>query len=238
VVAGPLAVGAAALFLLILVERSSASPMLDLRLFRSRQFSAANAATFLIYTGLGGTFFMLPMELQLRLGYSPLASGAALLPVTAVMLLLSATMGRLSERIGPRLPMTVGPLLCAAGLWRLAGIGAGGSYAAAVLPPLLLFSLGLATTVAPLTATVLAAAPTGREGIASAINNCVARTGGLIAVAVLPAASGMAASSALSGDAFDAGFRRGLVLAAWLCVAGAGAAWAGVRTPVTAAASG
>jgi EmrB/QacA subfamily drug resistance transporter len=227
------ALGAGSLLALLLVEHRSPHPMIDVRLFRSRQWSGANLETFVLYAALGGAFFLLPIELQLRLGYSPLGAGVSMLPVTLVMLLLSARMGRLSQRVGPRAPMTVGPLLCGGGLWLLSGIGAGGGYFASVLPPLLLFSLGLAVTVAPLTATVLAAAIVGKEGLASAINNCIARTGGLVAVAVLPLAAGLASAGALDGAAFDAGFRRGMRLAATLAAAGAVTGWLTIRNQGT-----
>jgi hypothetical protein len=145
------------------------------------------------------------------------------------MLLLSASMGRLAQRIGPRIPLTVGPLLAAFGLLLLERIGPGRGYVTTVLPALLVFGLGLATTVAPITATVLGAAPTAKVGLASAINNCVARTGSLIAVATLPAAAGLGAESYLEPDVFAAGFHRGMRIAAGLCAAGGLLAWTTIR---------
>jgi hypothetical protein len=207
------------------LERRRAAPMLDLALFRSRQFSAANAETFVVYAALGGAFFLLPLQLQMRLGYSPLAAGLALLPVTILMLLLSARMGQLAQRIGPRVPMTIGPMICAAGLLLLARLDGGGRQLEKLLPAVVLFGLGLATTVAPLTATVLGAAPSGRAGIASAINNCVARTAGLLAVATLPAVAG------LSGHGLNGGFRQGMLITAALCAAGGCIGWLGIRNP-------
>ncbi|MDB4964923.1 MAG: drug resistance transporter, EmrB/QacA subfamily [Myxococcales bacterium] len=227
IAAGGLAlVGLIAFFV---VEQRRSAPMLELSLFRSRTFSAANAETFVVYAALGGAFFLLPIYLQQVLGYTPLASGAALLPTTAMMLLLSATMGRLAQRVGPRLPLTLGPLVAAAGLLLLERTGAGRSYWTTVLPSLVVFGLGLSMTVAPITATVLAAAPSGKAGLASAINNCVARTGSLIAVAMLPAASGLGPRSYLEPAVFAAGFRRGIFIAALLCAAGGILAWLTIR---------
>jgi EmrB/QacA subfamily drug resistance transporter len=213
------------------VERRRADPMLELGLFRQRQFSAANAETFVVYAALGGAFFLLPIDLQQVLRYSPLAAGAALLPSTVVMLLLSASMGRLAQRIGPRVPLTLGPIVAGSGLLLLLATAPGRSYFVTVLPALLVFGLGLSLTVAPITATVLAAAPAGKAGLASAINNCVARTGSLLAVATLPAASGLGPESYLHADVFAAGFRRGMIIAASLCVAGGLLAWATIRSP-------
>lgn len=171
-------VGLGALAIFLAVESRSAHPILPLDSFRSRQFSAANAATFVIYGALGGSLFLLPIQLQRVIGYSPVAAGRALLPVTVVMLILSARMRRLATRVGPRLPMTVGPLVAGAGLVLLSRAGSGSSYWAGLLPGVVVFGLGLATTVAPLTATVLAAVPIQHAGVASAINNDVARTAG------------------------------------------------------------
>jgi Na+/melibiose symporter-like transporter len=164
--------------------------------------------------------FLLPIDLQQVVGYSPLAAGAALLPTTAMMLLLSASMGRLAQRIGPRLPLTIGPILAAVGLLLLVRNDPGRSYLVTTLPALVVFGLGLSFTVAPITATVLAAAPTGKAGLASAINNCVARTGTLIAVAVLPAAAGLGPRSYLEPRVFAAGYARGMIITAALCAAG------------------
>ncbi len=229
VVAG--AVSAAALVLFVVVEARRAAPMLDLGLFRRRPFGAANAETFILYAALGGALFLLPLELQTVLGWSPLAAGAALLPTTGMMLLLSSKMGRLAERIGPRLPMTVGPLIAALGLALLARIRPGADYVRDVLPGATTLGLGLATTVAPLTATVLAAAPEERAGVASAINNWVARTGALLAVALLPAAAGLGDAHHLDPARFSSGYARGMMLAAAACVAGALIAALRVRAP-------
>jgi EmrB/QacA subfamily drug resistance transporter len=223
-------IGAVVLALFFLVEARRKAPMLELGLFRDRIFSAANAETFVVYAALGGAFFLLPIHLQQVLGYSPLASGAALLPTTVMMLFLSARMGRLAQRLGPRLPLTMGPLIAAGGLLLLGRSSAGHSYFVTILPALVVFGLGLSITVAPITATVLGAAPTGKAGLASAINNCVARTGSLLAVAMLPAASGLGPESYLVPAQFAAGFRRSMGIAALLCAAGGALAWLTLRS--------
>lgn len=142
-------VGLAAFAGFVVTERRSRHPMLPPRLFANRQFTAANLVTFAVYAALGGLFFFLVLELQTEAGYSPLASGTALLPITVIMLALSERAGRLAERIGPRIPMTVGPAISAVGLLLMLRIGADASYVADVLPAVCVFALGLAATVAP-----------------------------------------------------------------------------------------
>ena len=149
------------------VQARSPHPMLPLSLFTYRQFTAANAATLAVYAALAGMMFLLVIYLQQVAGYSALAAGAALLPITALMLLFSARAGALSERIGPRWPMTAGPLIMAAGMLLLRRLGAGADYLTTVLPAVVVFGAGLTLTVAPLTATVLAAVPERHSGIAS-----------------------------------------------------------------------
>lgn len=221
--------GALALVAFVAVERTTRYPMLPLDLFRSAQFSGANVVTFLVYGALGGAFFLLPIQLQRVLGMSPLRSGLALMPVTVVLLLLSARAGRLAQRIGPRLPMTLGPLIAAAGLALMVRIVPGSSYWGSTLPAVLVFSLGLSLTVAPLTATVLAAASAEHAGVASAVNNAVARAAGLLAVATLPVVAGIAGASALSTDVFAAGFRKAMWISAALVAAGGLLAFATIR---------
>ncbi len=226
--------GVAALVAFVVVERRSPHPMLPLDLFRSRQFTAANLVTFVVYGALGGALFLLPIQLQRVLGYSPLASGVALIPVTVLMLLLSARAGRLAQRIGPRLPMTIGPIVAGIGLALLVQVEPGASYVAGALPGVLVFSLGLSLTVAPLTSTVLAAASADHAGVASAVNNSVARVAGLFAVAVLPVAAGISGAGALDPHQFNRGFRVAMLLAGALCAAGGLLAFAtirGVRRP-------
>ena len=201
-------------------EHRRADPMMPLTLFRSRQFSAANVVTFVVYAALSGALFLLPVELQLVSHFSPLAAGSALLPVTVVMLLLSARMGRLAQRIGPRWPMTAGPIVAGAGLALLARLGPKSSYMTGVLPAALVFGIGLSATVAPLTATVLAAAPQRQVGVASAVNNDVARTAGLLAVAVLPGLAGISDNAYANPTLLSAGFHHAVLIAAVLCAAG------------------
>jgi EmrB/QacA subfamily drug resistance transporter len=229
-VLGPLLFGAAALVAFVVVEGRSAEPMLPLHLFASRLFTVTNVVTLLVYGALGGALFLLPIELQTVSGYSPLQAGVALLPVTGMMLLLSSRLGALATRIGPRLPMTVGPLLVGVGMALLVRVR-GGSYVVDVLPAALVLGLGLAVTVAPLTTTVLAAAPAERAGIASAVNNDIARAASLLAVAVLPAATGLTGASYLQATAFDRGFRSAVLLAGGLAALGGLVSAAGVRNP-------
>ena len=168
-------------------ERRTPAPMLPLGLFKRRNFAVGNIETFTMYGGLGITFFLLVIFLQEVAGYSALASGFATLPSTIVMFLLSKRMGRLADRYGPQLFMGLGPLTAAAGLALMTTLGAHVDYFTDLFPALLLFSLGLAATVAPLTATVLADADEGNAGIASGVNNAVARVAGLIAIAAIGA---------------------------------------------------
>jgi EmrB/QacA subfamily drug resistance transporter len=220
VAVGCLVVGVVLLVLFLLVEDRGKAPMMPLTLFTSRTFSAANLVTFVVYAALSGAFFLLPVQLQRVAGFSPVAAGSALLPVTFVMLLLSARMGRLAQRIGPRWPMTVGPLVAAAGLTLYTRIGADASYAVDVLPGVLVFAFGLSVTVAPLTATVLAAAPAQQAGVASAVNNDVARVAGLLAVAVLPGLAGITPSAYEHPGQLSTGFHHAVLIAAALCAAG------------------
>ncbi len=226
--------GLALLMAFVVNEHRRQSPMMPLSLFSSRQFSAANLVTFLVYAALSGSLFLLPVQLQLVSGFSPVAAGSALLPVTVVMLLLSARMGRLAQRIGPRRPMAVGPVLAGLGLALLARLGPDSDYLTGVLPAVGIFALGLAGTVAPLTATVLAAAPERQVGIASAVNNAVARTAGLLAVAVLPALAGITPSALAHPAALSSGFHRAVLIAAGLCVAGGLLAWLTISDDVLA----
>jgi EmrB/QacA subfamily drug resistance transporter len=213
------------------IEQRSIHPILPLEIFRNRQFSGANLVTLVVYGALSGSFFLLPIQLQQVMHYSAFRSGVALLPVTALMLLLSAPAGRLCQRIGPRLPMTLGPLLAAAGLALLARVGAGTGFVDTLLPALVVFGVGLALTVAPLTVSVLAAAPPEQAGIASAVNNAVARSAGLLAVAALPVAAGLTEGAASDPAQFGAGFRMAMYLASALCATGAIIAFWMIRNP-------
>jgi MFS family permease len=157
-----------------------------------------------------------------------------LLPVTVVMLVLSARAGRLAQRIGPRLPMTVGPIVAGCGLAMLTRVGTDSSYVTSVLPAVIVFSLGLSATVAPLTATVLAAAPERQVGVASAVNNDVARTAGLLAVAVLPGLAGITQASYNDPAQLSAGFHHAVLIAGGLLVLGGILSWLFIRNDVLA----
>jgi EmrB/QacA subfamily drug resistance transporter len=210
--------GLAALAAFPLIELRSANPMVPLEMFRSRQFSGANLTTLAVYGALGAATFLFVVHLQRDLGYSALLSGIAFLPATALMTAFSAQAGRLSQRIGPRWPMTVGPLVAAAGLALLGQVAPGSSYLTGVLPGVLVFGAGLTLTVAPLTAAVMSSVEDRHLGVGSAVNNAMARIAGLLAVAVLPAAAGLA--TAATPAEFQAGYTRALTLAAVLCAVG------------------
>jgi EmrB/QacA subfamily drug resistance transporter len=227
-VVAALGLGVAGAVGFVLTERRSEHPMLPLAVFRSRAFTAANLVTFAVYAALGGVLFLFALNLQVVAGYAPLRAGVALLPVTAVMLLLSARAGALSERVGPRLPMTIGPLVCACGLLLLARIGPGAPYLRGVLPGVVLLGLGLAATVAPLTATALGSVDERHAGIASGVNNAVARAASLLAVAVLPLAAGLGTGSLTDPAALAPTYRTAMRICAGLLVAGAATAFAGV----------
>ncbi len=205
----------------LIVERRVSHPMLPTGIFTSRQFTAANGVTFAVYAALGGVFFLLVVHLQGSLGYSPLEAGAATLPVTGLMLVLSPLAGALAQRIGPRILLTLGPLAIAAGMLLMTRIEPGTHYATAVLPAVVLFGLGLSATVAPVTATVLAAAEDRHAGAASGVNNAVARVAGLLAVAVLPVAAGITGDAYTDPGALTSGFRTAMVITAGLAAAGA-----------------
>lgn len=206
-----------------LIEARLTDPLVPLSLFGSRQFTGVNLVTLVVYAALSGGLFLLSLQLQRSMGYSALHAGLATLPITVIMLLLSGRMGALAQRTGPRLPMTVGPWVCAVGLVLLTRAVPGSTYLGGVLPGVTVFGLGLAVTVAPLTATVLASVGPERGGIASGVNNAVSRVAGLVAVAVLPAAAGL--SDASSAGALGPGFARAALLAAAMCALGGVLAW-------------
>lgn len=213
--------GVAALVAFVLVERHSPHPLVPLALFADRRFSVANAVTLVVYAGLGVFFFLLVLHLQIVAGFSPLVAGTALLPVTVLMLLLSARAGALAERIGPRLPMSVGPLVAAIGFLLTLRIGRGASYLGDVFPAVAVLGLGLSLTVAPLTATVLGSADPRFAGTASGVNNAVARSAGLLAVAVIPVAAGLATADYTDPVSFAAGFHTAMLISATLLALGA-----------------
>lgn len=216
------------------VEARRANPMLPLSIFASRLFTAVNVVTLCVYAALGGFFFLSAIQLQVVAGYSALGAGAALLPTTVLMLLFSASAGDLGRRIGPRIPLTAGPLLAAAGMLLMLRVGPGAgvsSYVTDVLPAVLVLGAGLVILVAPLTATVLAAVDAERAGLASGINNAAARAAGLLAVAALPLLAGMGPEAYRDAGQFAETFRRAMPMCAGALVLGAVIAWATVRTP-------
>lgn len=232
---GALAIGAIGCAALAAVEVRVRDPILPVALLRNRQLVAANAVTLLVYAALGGALFLLPVELEVVDRYSPLQAGLSLLPLTFVVLVLSSPSGRLASRIGPRLQMTLGPVIVGAGLALLARTASGSSYPAVVLPAVLVFGVGLGVTVAPLTATALGAVGDAHSGLASALNNEVARVGGLIAVAILPAIAGISGAAYLHPGPLAHSFRTAaFVTAAW-CVAGGLVGALRVRNPPRAA---
>jgi EmrB/QacA subfamily drug resistance transporter len=213
-------------------ERRAADPMLPPQLFADRQFTGANLATLAVYAGLGGAMLFLVLQLETVLGYDATAAGAALVPTIVIITLLSPRAGALAQRIGPRLPMTVGPLLTAAGALWLAGVDGSRPYAVEVLPGSVLQGLGMALTVTPLTATVLSAAPDTLAGSASGVNNAVARAAQLLAVAALPVAVGLSGDDYTHPAAFTAGYHTAMIICAVLFVLGGAVSWWTIRNDV------
>ena len=228
---GSLLVGAVSLVAFVVVEHRSEHPMLPPRIFASGQFRAANLVTATVYAALGGVFFLLVVQLQTVLGYSAIEAGAATFPITILMLALSARSGALAARIGPRLQMSVGPLLVAVGTLLMTRIDAGSTYVADVLPAVLVMGLGLATTVAPLTSTALSAVDDRHAGVASGVNTTVARAAQLAAVAALPLAAGITGESYLDPAEFSDGFRTAMIITAVLAALGGLIAVVGIRNP-------
>ena len=226
------AIGLGSLAGFVAAERRVRHPMLPLEIFRSWQFSAANLVTLIVYASLSIMFFLFVVHLQQVLGYSPLQAGAATLPVTGLMLALSAPAGMLADRIGPRLPMTIGPLGIAAGLALMSRVQAEATYFGTILPGLLVFGLGLSLTVAPLTATVLAAATSKHAGIASGVNNAISRGAGLLAVAAIPGLTGLTGDAYRDPAIFASGFRAAMRISAALAAAGGLLAWLSIRNEV------
>ena len=225
--------GTLALAAMVVVESRSPHPMLPLYLFQSRQLIAANLVTFIVYAALGGSIFLLPVVLQQAVGFSPLQAGAALAPVTILMLALSSRAGRLSRRIGPRLPMTLGPIVAGAGLSLLTRLGPGSSYLGDLLPAMVVFGLGLSLTVAPLTSTALSAIGEEHAGVASAVNNAVSRVAGLIAVAALPVVAGISASAYRHAAELASGFHTAMWVTSGMCMLGGVVALLTIRNPAT-----
>ena len=207
-------------------------PLVPPSLFRSREFTVTNLATVLLYAALGVSFFLVSYELQVGAGWSALAAGTALLPATLLMLVFSARSGAVAQRIGPRLQLTVGPLLVAAGLLILSRIGEDASWATDVLPGSIVFGLGLVTFVAPLTATVMASVSPDQVSTASGVNNAVARTASLVALSVIPVVSGL--TTATGASEVSSAFRTAIVIAAAVAAAAAPLCFIGLGTHVRA----
>src|SRR5271156_2697229 len=226
------AVGLAAAAAFVAVERRARHPMLPLELFRSRQFASANVLALVAYAAFGGVIFLFVAFLQVSLGYSALQAGAATLPITLLLLTLSTPSGAIAQRIGPRIPLTVGAVLAGAGLLLMAQLHPGDRYLSAVSPSLIVFGVGLGVLITPITATVLASVDSRHSGIASAVNNALSRLGQMIAVAALPLAAG------LSGAAFEdparmaAGFPVAMRVAAGAAFAAALLAWTTISSDV------
>ncbi|MEU4390296.1 DHA2 family efflux MFS transporter permease subunit [Kribbella sp. NPDC023855] len=220
-----LAVGVAGLAAFVEVERRSSHPMLPPGIFSSLRFTGANLVTVVVYGALGTATFLLVVYLQTGLGYEALTAGAALLPMTVLMLGLSGYAGALSEKIGARIPMTVGPLFMAGGFLLMMNVEPGAKYLTDVLPSVVVLGIGLVCTVAPLTATVLSSVEDHHAGVASGVNNAVARSAQLMAVAAIPLAAGITGDSYRDPAAFSDGFQMAMWISAGLAVAGAVLAW-------------
>jgi predicted MFS family arabinose efflux permease len=223
-----LALGLVGMLAFVLVERRTRHPMLPLEVFRSRAFTAANLVTFAVYAALGGVFFLAVLNLQVVAGFEPLPAGIALLPITVLMPLLSARAGAVADRIGPKLPMTVGPIVCAVALLLFAWIGEGASYVRGVLPAVAALGLGLSLTVAPLTATALGSVDEKHAGVASGVNNAVARAAGLLAVAALPLAAGFRGGTLTDPVTLAPIYRTAMLLCACLLLVAAATAFVAI----------
>jgi len=215
-----LVLGLLALVVFLLWEGRTAEPMMPLGVFAAPRFGPTNLVTFFVYAALGGVFFWLVITLQVVSGWNPLVAGLSLLPVTVLMLLFSPRAGVLGDRLGPRVPMTVGPLVAAAGVALMIRVGPDAAYLTDVLAPVTLLGIGLTITVAPLTATVLGAVPEEQAGLASGVNNAVARTGGLVLVAVLPALTGLGARGFTEPADLQPAFRTAMAVCAGLLALG------------------
>ncbi len=224
---GTIAGGAALLVAFVVWEARTPHAMLPLRLFRLRNFSVTNLETLLVYGGLSSWGFFLVLFLQEIAGYTPFRAGLATLPVTIVMFLFSRYAGRLSAHYGPRLFMAIGPLVAGVSVLALERLPAHLGYWTDLLPPLLGFSAGLALTVAPLTTTIMSDAGPSDAGIASGVNNAVARVAGLVSVAVL----GIAAASGASDHLTMHGFRTAMVITGLMIAAGGAVGGVGIRNP-------
>ena len=210
-------------------EPRAAAPMVPIRLFARREFAAANLITFLVYGGMGVVFFLLSIQLQVTAGFSPVAAGASMLPVTLLMFFLSPRVGQLSDRIGPRWPLTAGTVLIALGLVLFRRVGPGAEYVLDVLPAVLVFGLGLSLSVTPVTSAALGSVPSANAGAASGTNNAVSRTGQLLAVAAIPPLVGLTGSALSDPVALNSGFRTAMLASSGLVLLGSVTAFFGLR---------
>ena len=226
-VGGVLVVVAAAWLFIRFEERPGA--MAPLSMFRSRVFRAANLMTLLVYGALGAVLFFLVLQLQVSLGYDAIAAGVATLPLPLTMLLLSSRTSVIAARTGPRLPMTIGPIVCAIGVLLLSRVDADTSYWTGVYPGIQVFCLGLVMLVSPLTVAVLAAVPGNHAGVASGVNNAVARAGGLLSVAALPAIVGLVGNEYRDATALTAGYHQALLICAAMLLVGGVVSWFGLH---------
>jgi EmrB/QacA subfamily drug resistance transporter len=223
-----LALAVAALIAFLAVEGRRDRPMLPLPLFAIRDFAVANLATLLVYAALSVSLLLVVLQLQRVSGYSPLGSGAAIFPITLLLLVLPPRMGGMVSRMGPRRLMTLGPLVAAVGLLLFTRLATNGSYIKVVLPAAVIFGLGLAITVAPLTTTVLRGVPAARAAAASGVNNAIARLAGLLGVVIVPLFTGLATGGA-AGAVLTESFHRTMLVSAVLCAAGAIVSFFGLR---------
>ena len=225
-------VGIAASVAFVQVEHRSRHPMLPLEIFSSRQFASANLVALLAYAALGGVIFLFVAFLQTTLGYTALQAGAATLPITFLLLVLSVPSGALAQRIGPRIPLVVGAFLTGTGLLLVSRIEAGDAYLTGVMPSLVVFGVGLAAVITPITATVLASVDPRHAGIASGVNNVLSRIGQLLAVAVLPLVAGLSGADFRNAAAMADGFPIAMRVAAGASFAAAVLAWTTIRDDV------
>jgi len=208
----------------VLTERKrtrTLQAMMPLDVFASKEFTAVNLVTFVVYGGMGVVFFLFVVTLQIVAGYSPIAAGASTVPITILMLLLSAQAGALAQKIGPRVPMTAGLVVVTAGMVLMTRIGVHTSYLTDVLPAVVVFAVGLSAVVAPLTATVLATADVRHAGVASGVNNAVARASSLLFVAAIPPLAGLTGEAPSHPLVFLHGFRIAILASAALVACGA-----------------
>ncbi len=222
----PFLLGVSALAWFIYEERQAKNPILALALFKERNFLVGNLATVAIYSGLAVSTFLIVIFIQQFGGYSAIGAGLAMLPVTIIMFFLSSRFGALAGKYGPRLFMTLGPMVAATGFLLMLRVNADVSYWTQLFPGVVIFGLGLSMTVAPLTSAVLASISEAQAGIASAVNNAVSRIAGLVAIAAL----GIVTGTQLSVD----GFHRGIVATAILLIFGGVISWIGIRNVASA----